>query len=241
MKKIFYISIVVLCCCNYSFAQATFNNSNFGTQAASLAFINGAAASTYTNVNFAGKGILYPKTDLTSITGSSVANATNNYDGLVVYNIGTGPIPTDALGTSDEDVAPGFYYYSNPSESGVDSGVWTPLGSGGGSGVGSIVITDNTPVDTNVTTAATDIVKVNRLEGTADGVNTFLDLGTTNLAGDTVKQFRKALIYDSNNELVTIATGSYDVTTNILVTGNGLMNLLLPAGTYSVELYYTSN
>jgi hypothetical protein len=240
MKKIFYISIVVFCC-NYSSAQARFNNTNFTTDLSSLAFINGAAAASYASLNFAGKGILYPRTDLTTITGSNVVNATNNYDGLVVYNIGTGPIPDSAMGESDEDVSPGFYYYSNPTGTDVDSGVWTPLGSGGGSGVGSIVITDNTPVDTNVTTAATDIVKVNRLAGTADGVTTFLELGTTNLAGDTVKQFRKALIYNSDDELVTIATGAYDVATNKFVTGNGLMNLLLPAGTYSVELYYTSN
>jgi uncharacterized coiled-coil protein SlyX len=57
----------------------------------------------------------------------------NRYDGLIVYNIGTGAIPNNGMGAGT--VSPGFYYYSNPDPGNGnwewDSGTWRSLGAAG--------------------------------------------------------------------------------------------------------------
>ena len=216
-----------------------------GSASSSIAFIDGSSNPGYngTNANYAGKGILFPSMDLTlALNGAPFDNASigaasynpNYYDGLVVYNTGTGAV---TMGTSAADVAPGFYYYSNPSATTWDTGVWTPMGGGGAAAAAAIV--DDTAVETGVTINAS-AEKVVRLSGTADGTSTHIDLGTSVLAANTVSDFRKAIVYDATSgHVVTESTGDYDVATNKFVTGNGLMNFLLDAGTYDVEVYYT--
>jgi hypothetical protein len=236
MKNILILIIAILFC-NYSFSQIRVNNTSFSTSPAGFAFIDGANSSTYAGVNFAGKGVLFPKTDLTSITGSNVAPGTNSYDGAVVYNVGTGAIPASAMGSSATDVTPGFYYYSNSAGADVDAGVWTPLGGGSSS---AVAIADGVASDSYATINATQ-EKVVRLTGImADGTNTTLNLDAAlTTAGVTIAKFRKAAIYDTSGDLVMQATGGYTTGTDILVTGNGMMNKLLPVGSYSVEVYFT--
>ena len=110
---------------------------NNNTGANSLAFIDGTSNPGYNTpgANYAGKGILFPSMDL-SLSGAPFDQATvggasynpNYYDGLVVYNTGTGAV---TMGTSAADVAPGFYYYANPTRTSWDGGTWTPMGGGG--------------------------------------------------------------------------------------------------------------
>jgi hypothetical protein len=86
--------------------------------------------------NNIGKGLLFPRTDLTqwsfnigSLDGLTFPTA---FDGMIVYNTGTGSTPTTGNNASTStNVTPGFYYFSNPSGStSVTGGVWKPLGSG---------------------------------------------------------------------------------------------------------------
>mgnify|MGYP001024987551 CR=1 FL=1 len=154
----------------------------------------------------------------------------------MVYNTGTGAVIGE-MGSGSPDVSPGFYYYANPTRATWDGVTWTPLGGGGG----AVTIADDTPVPSTLTTASGDVEQIIRLAGTANGTTTHINLGTTTLAANTVKQFRKAIIYDSTDKLVLESTGDYDSLTNVFVTGNGMTNVLLPAGNYSVELYYTAN
>ncbi len=244
MKKIILLYITLLTTASISaqiVARETINNN---TGANSLAFIDGSSNPGYNSAaaNYAGKGILFPSMDLTlalngapfdqGLVGGTSYNP-NYYDGLVVYNTGTGAV---TMGTSAADVAPGFYYYSNPSATTWNTGVWTPI-SGGGA---ATAIVDDVPVDTgNDVNGAEE--RVVRLSGTADGSTTHIDLGTTTvLPANTVNVFRKAIIYDATSgHVVSESTGDYDVATNKFVTGNGLMNFLLDAGTYDVEVYYT--
>jgi hypothetical protein len=210
----------------------------------SMAFIDGSSAFNYNAFNGAGKGILFPSTDLTNINAADVFDSgtvgtstynPNYYDGLVVYNTGTGSVIGE-MGTGSPDVAPGFYYYANPNRTAWDGGTWTPLG--GGAGGGSITL-DATPKDSDLSIDGVQ-EKVVRLSGTADGTTTHIDLGTSVLAANTVGTFRKAIIYNgTTGHIVMESTGSYDSATNKFVTGNGMMNVLLPAATYTVELYYT--
>lgn len=212
----------------------------------SMAFIDGSSAVNYNAFPGAGKGILFPRTDLTVIAQADVFDATslsgsasynpNYYDGLIVFNTGTGAIPATGMGTSADDVYPGFYFYRNTGTA-WNTGVWIPMNGGNA----PVTITEGTSVATHVTTN-TGVEHVISLTGSADGVSTHIDLGTTILAANTVKQFRKAIVYDATGYLVIVATGSYDVTTNKFVTGNGMTNILLPAAEdYKVELYYSEN
>lgn len=210
----------------------------------SIAFLDGSSNTGYNvaGANYAGKGILFPSVDLTlALNGApfdqgAVGGAgynPNYYDGLVVYNTGIGAV---TMGTSAANVTPGFYYYANPGRTAWDGGTWTPLG--GGAGGGSITL-DATPKDSDLSIDGVQ-EKVVRLSGTADGTTTHIDLGTSVLAANTVGTFRKAIIYNgTTGHIVMESTGSYDSATNKFVTGNGMMNVLLPAATYTVELYYT--
>jgi hypothetical protein len=201
---------------------------------------------TFDNNN--GKGLLFARTDLTSwsfdvsiLDGVLLPTA---YDGMIVYNIGTGNTPiTGNNPTTATAVTPGFYYFSNPTvdpnnfSPTITAGVWTPLGGGSSS---AVAIADGVASDSYATINATQ-EKVVRLTGiSADGTNTTLDLDAAlTTAGVAVAKFRKAAIYDTAGDLVMQATGGYTTGTDILVTGNGMMNKLLPAGSYSVEVYYT--
>jgi hypothetical protein len=158
---------------------------------------------------------------------------------MIVYNNGSGVTPVSGSGTGNQRVVPGsFYYFSNPgSQFNTDSGKWLAVGSGPST---ATFILDGVAVDTH---AIINVVqeKVVRLASVAaDGVNATLDLDAAlSAATVVVAKFRKAVIYDAAGDLVMEATGGYTTDTDILVTGNGMMNLVLPAANYSVEVYYT--
>jgi hypothetical protein len=237
MKKIF-LTLVFVFIISVSFGQIRTFNTTSATVSGQSVFLD-ASAGGFSNSENRGKGLAFPRTDLTTFTFVSQGNFLGfptGYDGMLIYNTATG-ISTVGGGVS---VTPGFYYFSNTSSSGSTStGTWKPLGSEGSP---KIHITENTPTETNLVTANTATEKVISITGTADGITTHIDLGTTVLPKDTVVNFRKAIICDSNGTQVLVATGSYDSATNKFVTGNGMMNYCLPAANdYKVELYFTSN
>ncbi|THV59380.1 hypothetical protein EK417_11155 [Chryseobacterium candidae] len=83
--------------------------------------------------NIVGKGLLFPRTDLTkwSFTGKlGDLIFPSAYDGMIVYNTGTGLTPTGNNNTNKSTrVFPGFYYFFNPSASNnINNGVWKPIG-----------------------------------------------------------------------------------------------------------------
>ena len=169
------------------------------------------------------------------------------YDGMIVYNTGTGNTPSGGSNpTTSTAVTPGFYYFSNPNVNPdlfnptITQGEWTPLGSVRTS---AVEISEGASAETNIVTANSTIEKVISLTGAADGTSTHIDLTeTTDFPCNTVVNFRKAIICDNSGNLLLVATGDYNTSTNTFVTGNGMMNVLLQAATdYKVELYYTSN
>lgn len=136
LKKIYLFLSFCLFFVGLTNAQVIMRESPVSSGANSLAFIDGTSNPGYNvaGANYAGKGILFPSIDLTAaLVGapfdqSSVGGANYNpnyYDGLVVYNTGTG---NSALGVAVA-VAPGFYYYSNPGATAINTGTWLPLGS----------------------------------------------------------------------------------------------------------------
>jgi uncharacterized protein (TIGR02145 family) len=94
-------------------------------------------ASSFSNT--IGKGLLFPRTDLTSWEFSSlILDGTvfpTAYDGMIVYNTGTGNTLTSGNNPNTSfPVAPGFYYFYNPDGAvnlDVSTGEWIPLTGGG--------------------------------------------------------------------------------------------------------------
>ena len=237
MKNIILsLSFIVSLSVNAQIVQTEGSNTSGNS---SMAFIDGSSAITYNPFNGAGKGILFPSTDLTNINAADVFDSgtvgtaaynPNYYDGLVVYNTGTGAV-TGEMGSGSPDVAPGFYYYANPTRTAWDGGTWTSMGGGAG---GANV--SDTPTTSATINGEEELVV--RVEGVADGNTTHLDLSAALTTG-TVGTFRLAKIFNATTGAAIMeATGAYDSVNNTVVTGNGMMNFLLDSGTYTVELYY---
>ena len=236
MKNLIIILMITFSLSSYS-QILTSESFSFGSAANSFAFIDASSSVGFNPFLGAGKGILFPQTDITNVdetdifdsgTIGSPSNNPNFYDGLIVFNTGSG---TTTLG-NPVTVEPGFYYYSNPNASSIGTGEWKPLG-GGGDGRFTI---SPTPVETNTVTPNGNVFVV-EVSGTTDGTSTTLDL-STDLSGIDVFRFRRAYVYNSNDELVIQATNEFDNSSKILTTGDGSVNKLLPSGTYTVEFYY---
>ena len=227
----------------YSFSQVRIVNTTVNSRAqSSSAFIDASSNVGMNNNATRGKGILFPRTNLQIFNnfGGAPIGIPNSYptryDGLIVYNTATSGVA--GAGNTEGTLSEGYWFYENKTSS-TNGGTWKPLGSAESP---KIHITENTPTETNLVTLDTTVEKVISITGTADGITTHMDLGTTVLPENTVVNFRKAIICDSTGTQVLVATGSYDSATNKFVTGNGMMNYCLPAATdYKVELYYTSN
>jgi hypothetical protein len=125
----------------------------------------------------AGKGMVFPRTDLTTFTFRTELMDGINFptalDGMIVYNVATGStMATTPFGGFGQPlkadngliaaVAPGFYYFSNPirldeflqplTADTVEFGQWKPLGTGG-----SGVVTSPVKLYNNTTETSTGI------------------------------------------------------------------------------------
>ena len=234
--KIFQIiTVITLISFNNVIGQVRIFNSNANSSALnSSAFIDassGIVANASTNV---GKGLLYPRVDLTTFASFSGAptGASNSYptrfDGMVVYNTGTGNTLVGSS-TTIVAVAPGFYYYNNKSAT-LTGGVWTPL-------------LDGTTVIKNVT--STEVALSTKVNGAQlYAINgTFTATGSSTAVSVTVPAGMTGYY-----TLVTYQSGktfrkeiySFDIatSTNNVICGTGAFSEVLPAGTYNYVLEY---
>ena len=120
--------VILLTISGLSFGQVRIVNSTTNISAPnSSAFIDASSNSGNNSTTNIGKGLLYPRVNLTTFvafSGSPIGIPTSyptRYDGLVVYNTATG-----AAGIGGTNVNPGFYYYSNQSAS-VTGGKWVRM------------------------------------------------------------------------------------------------------------------
>ncbi|MDR1763976.1 MAG: fibrobacter succinogenes major paralogous domain-containing protein [Dysgonamonadaceae bacterium] len=108
-------------------AENTANSAAMG----SSAFIDASSNPAYNNSPNVGKGLLYPRVDLTTFTsfgGQPKGIPTSYptyYDGFVVYN--TAESGVAGIGGTEGSLIRGFWYYENTS-SAIDGGTWKPLG-----------------------------------------------------------------------------------------------------------------
>ncbi|WP_228454034.1 fibrobacter succinogenes major paralogous domain-containing protein [Chryseobacterium fistulae] len=98
------------------------------------AFIDGSSQSDLNATTNVGKGIAFPRTDLstfTSFAGSITGIPTSFpyfFDGLIVYNTAISGVA--GVGSTEGTLCRGFWYYDNPQASGATistTGTWRPM------------------------------------------------------------------------------------------------------------------
>lgn len=240
MKKynILFVLVFLFSMSYLAGAQVLSNGNTLNQYSTNNVFFDGSSNfdPTLTSDNNNGKGLLFPRTDLTlwvwlldDMNSSSGFLIPGAYDGMIVFNTGTGPTPTGAGNPIvSTDVVPGFYYFSNPTvdpnnfSPSITDGRWIPIGSAANNVVKSKTVIGEVPA--NATTATLDV----------NGLVTDLD----KMAPSTVNTFLGAKIYNAAGDLVMTADAGYDKVANVITTGNGMMYQVLPQGIYTVIVDY---
>lgn len=125
-------------------------------------------ASNFSNFpNTIGKGFYFPRTDLTTWTFNTAVldgiTFPTAYDGMIVYNTGTGQTVLGQGQQTNVDV--GFYYFYNPVSLGlpdISNGIWLPIG----------VNTDNQNI------SGSSLVGTNLTIGIENGSSEVIDLSS---------------------------------------------------------------
>jgi len=120
INKIGLVFLLAILFCNQSYAQVFSNGTVTPNITAENPFFDGSSNFDLSvDPTRAGKGLAFPRTDLTVFTfktdlldGFTFPAA---FDGMIVYNVATGNTPLVTLqGVKSSSVTPGFYYFSNP-------------------------------------------------------------------------------------------------------------------------------
>jgi len=133
-----FLYLIFLMATMLSFGQVRIvNTDNVEEALNSSAFIDASSKIRLNATDNIGKGLLYPRTDLTKFTFSGApfgapGNYPTYYDGFVVYNTASGGKANQ--GTTEGTLSEGFWYYKNKSNT-IDGGTWIAVGSSGGPSV----------------------------------------------------------------------------------------------------------
>jgi len=205
--KISYKNILPIATCLFLFnsnlkAQVKANQtvSNNGAPS-STAFLDASSSSIWNGSKNLGKGLVFPRVDLTDMASVAATGATgiptnfpNRMDGMLVYNTGNG---TAQIGGGM--VTPGFYYYDNKTTN-LQGGTWKSLTGTtvGGKTIASTVdngngtITFNYTDNTSFTTIDLRGSKGDTGASGADGKSAF-DIWVETHPGKTIIDFQNSL------------------------------------------------
>ncbi len=183
-----------------------------------------------------GKGLVFPDTDLTQFefdfNAADGITFPSYFDGMVVYNVGTGNTVTGGNNPADPSaVIPGFYYFSNPdgaANGNVADGVWLPLGGGS-----SKVEIDNSESITNLVIGGEQVYAI-KGTFTANGTTTAVTLSNNPSGVETLYRitiYRDGAVYGTS-------VYSYDKSSGSAYTGAPGMSVVYPAGTYEYVMEY---
>lgn len=231
MKKI-YLSIILLVVISANSQVRLVSTLN--TSVNSSAFIDASSQNSNNITIGTGKGLVYPRVDLTTfqfVSGTTGIGSSfpTRYDGMVVYNTATGN--TSSLGaTVIIAVTPGFWYYDNKSTV-LKGGTWKQLGSD------SVKNYTTTPIKTNTSIDGAQVWAVKGsfiASGTSALVSVIMPAGMTGYYKMTTYQLGKTFRSDiSEFKMITTV-----LNTDNVVTGNGLFSEVYPAGNYDYTLEY---
>ncbi|MBB4807870.1 hypothetical protein HNP38_003186 [Chryseobacterium defluvii] len=196
----------------------------------SSAFIDASSNATYNSSSNTGKGLLYPRVDLTTFTsfgGAPIGLPTSfpsYYDGFVVYNTNTGGVA--GVGTTEGTLTSGFWYYDNKSRD-INGGTWKPFipSSGTISITNVLTSTGNTATSTvNGISSSAPIVNSNALSLSGNNLTSTVNgvASTVNLASLITSGTTNTLISGGvgNNTLTSTVNGVAASTTAVKTVGN---------------------
>ncbi|WP_347218047.1 hypothetical protein [Chryseobacterium sp.] len=219
-----------------SYAQVRIVNSASNAGVGNMtAFIDASSNSTANGQPNVGKGLLFPRTDLTTLTafGGGPTGAPTSfptrYDGMIVYN--TAAAGVAGVGATQGTLSPGYWFYENKTTN-VNGGTWKPLGALPNPKLN--ILTTETVTNTLVNNA-----QVYAIKGTfnASGTSTAVDIpapaGMTAMYGITIYKAGTNTVYDRSLYSYTVAT-----TAGNAVTGSPNMSVVYPNGTYEYVLEY---
>ncbi|PIF47062.1 hypothetical protein CLU96_4108 [Chryseobacterium sp. 52] len=237
-----FLAVVLLAAgVSLSFAQIRIVNSNANSAAPnSSAFVDASSNITVNSSSNIGKGMLFPRTDLTTFTAFSFSATTgipNNYptrfDGMIVYNTATSGVA--GVGGTQGTLTAGFWYYDNKSATNT-GGTWKPIIGDGGK--------ENILQTETITTRSVESKQVFAKKGqfTASGSSTTPTAytpgpiiipasSTASVYKVTIYKAGTGSVYDNN-------VYSYDIATGNLITGSPSISVVYPAGNYDYIVEY---
>jgi len=247
-KKFLLIVAFSVAISQYSKAQLRTNGFASGNIQGQAAFMDASGAtngfSADTN-NTDGKGLVFPRTNLVNFTFATTTGDEDNfptaYDGMIVYNTGTGNTPATGSGIGGQAIVPGFYYFSNPTagpNSGnfsVTAGRWLPVGGASPKvTIGTAETTTNTLINTTTGDKQLFALKGSfTASGTSTAVNIPAPTGMTTLYGITIYKAGTNTVYDRSLYSYTVATSAGNA-----ITGSPSMSVVYPSGTYDYVIEY---
>lgn len=250
MKKIIYSIALTVFSITINAQVRTNLNVNNSAINSQTAFFDASSSPTWNATTNQGKGMVFPKTNLTTLSqliatpnGLNTAYP-NRLDGMIVYNTGVG---APAIGaTQTPQVTEGFYYYKNTSGN-LNGGYWVRIGDGSANAKLALVqetgTTQSPAVATNLSIDNKDVFAV---KGTftndggntvnikkPEGFKTLHSIKMYRISGNTgAKQLAGSSLYSYED----VTEGSE--TKLKLIFGSGIISISYPEGEYEYVLEY---
>ncbi|MGE8537286.1 MAG: hypothetical protein ACN6OJ_22110 [Chryseobacterium sp.] len=240
-KKVLLAFASVVAMLQYTNAQVRTNGFASGNIQGQGVFLD-ASGSTggFTDSVNNGKGLVFPRTDLTTFTFATPVTDEDNfptaYDGMIVFNSASGTT-VSGIATS---VTPGYYYFSNPTGGtangfATSTGRWVSLSTSPKVTVGTAETTTNTII--NVSPGVDKQLYAIKGSFTASGTSTAVNIpaptGMTTMYGITIYKAGTNTVYDRSLYSYNPVT-----TPGNAVTGSPSMSVVYPNGTYDYVLEY---
>ena len=220
-----------------TFAQVRIVNNTSNTAVSNMsAFIDASSNSTANGTSNVGKGLIFPRTDLTTFTAFSGSPAgiptsfPTRFDGMVVYNTAASGVA--GVGATQGTLSPGYWYYDNKSTT-VNGGTWRPVAS---SAKENILTTET------VTNRQINSAQVYAIKGSfnANGTSTAPTSYTNAVVIPSTGSLYSITIYQAGtNNVYANSVYSYDKTTGNFITGSPSISVVYPSGTYDYVVEYT--
>ncbi|GEM_PF-2760661 len=206
-KRIKYITLLgILLVTGMSDAQVRIANSTDNTfVTGSSAFIDASSNLEYNSSANVGKGLLYPRVDLSVFTafgGAPIGIPTSFptlYDGFVIYNTKEGGVA--GVGTTQGNLTPGFWYYENKSGT-INGGIWKPFVSASNGGEDEITNELTNPLNTitsNVNGVLSSAPVINSVSNSISGNSLITTVNGISSVAATLPQ--GVNLYNSNGTL----------------------------------------
>lgn len=228
MKKIFYI--LVLLTFIHSSAQVRMTGTAINSVNSS-AFIDASSNTTNNGTVGAGKGLVFPRVDLSTFSFVGTAGVPNNFpnrfDGMIVYNTKEGG--TALAGNTEGTLTSGFWFYENKSTTSVTGGTWKPVAA-------ASVVKDITATEVEFPLKVGG-AQLYAVKGSFTATGTSAAVTIAKPSGMTSHY---AIYILKEGKLFRNQISSFDMvaTTNNVITGSGFFNETYPAGTYDYVLEY---